>query len=239
MNLSGEDNTTFQLLDVNVTEQLQQPLRNYRDALRMLRYIMVYVCVVLGVPGNILSAIIWLRRHVTSKNSSALYLAVLAISDLIHLIVIFLLEARRLLVVWLHYCLITVYTTTQILEPLLVLSFSVERLIAISCPLQVRCICMCIICLYDCVDSLLCLHLRLVVSNSSTIIVSYHWQTPMCSKRMVGGLPLQLTANACKHYYNPWHQQWPTFLRSTLTELVESMDDALFKRIKHNPNHNY
>ena len=41
---------------------------------------------VLGIPGNILSAIVWLRRHVTAKNSSAVYLAVLAINDLAYLI---------------------------------------------------------------------------------------------------------------------------------------------------------
>jgi len=40
------------------------------------------VCLALGIPGNILSAIVWLRRHVAGKNSSAIYLAVLAINDL-------------------------------------------------------------------------------------------------------------------------------------------------------------
>ena len=40
-----------------------------------------YVTVPLGIPGNILSAIVWLRRHVTAKNSSAIYLPALAIND--------------------------------------------------------------------------------------------------------------------------------------------------------------
>jgi len=146
MNLSGEDNTTFQLFDVNVTEQPQQPRQNERDALRMLRYVMCYICLVLGVPGNILSAIIWLRRHVTSKNSSALYLAVLAISDLLFLILnIVAIETIPSGVIihgsWLLNCLFTVLLATQMLGPLFVLSFSAERLIAISCPLQVRCMC--------------------------------------------------------------------------------------------------
>jgi len=142
MNLSDEDNTTFQLFDINVTEQPQQLPQSDRGAIEMLGYVMSYICLALGVPGNILSVIIWLRRHITSKNSSALYLAVLAISDLVYLLsnIFFLLEASRLLVDWLHYCLFTVWLTTEILEPLLVLSFSVERLIAISCPLQVSCI---------------------------------------------------------------------------------------------------
>jgi len=146
MNLSefiidDEDNTTFQQFDVNVTQQPQQPPQIDRDAIVTLRYIMSYVCLALGGPGNILSVIIWLRRHIISKNSSALYLAVLAISDLLCVIIrTVLLNARHLLVDWLYYCLFTVNVTIEILEPLLVLSFSVERLIAISCPLQVRCI---------------------------------------------------------------------------------------------------
>jgi len=199
MNLSDEDNTTFQLFDVNVTEQPHQPRQNERDALRMLGYVMVYVSLALGVPGNILSAIVWLRRHVISKNSSALYLAVLAISDLLFLIILILrIEAVRR-GSWLYYCLTTVHLTTQILEPLLVLSFSIERLIAISCPLQVRC--MCIIRLYDCVVNEFAVACYVCtfgwLSSSSmnplkfmSIIVSYHWQKPtsyaLCSKGMVG-----------------------------------------------------
>jgi len=144
MNLSkfvDEDNTTFQLFDINVTQQPQQPKQSDRDAIYMLYYVMSYVYLALGGPSNILSAVIWLRRHVISKNSSALYLAVLAISDLLYLIIsTVLLEAYGQSVDWLYYCLATVYATAEILEPLLVLSFSVERLVAISCPLRVRCI---------------------------------------------------------------------------------------------------
>ena len=156
MNLSDEDNTTFQLFDVNVTQQPQPPPQSDRDALWMRRYAMVYVCLALGGPGNILSAIIWLRRHVISKNSSALYLAVLAISDLLFFILtIVRIEAVPSGVISrdssLYYCLWTVLLTTVILEPLLVLSFSIERLIAISCPLQVYVVYVYIICLYDCV----------------------------------------------------------------------------------------
>jgi len=113
------------------------------DAIRMMEYVMNYVGFVLGVPGNILSAIVWLRRHVAGKNSSALYLAVLAINDIVNLLIATLfLEAAPWLVNWLDICITTVYLTTQMLEPLLVLSFSVERLIAISSPLQVRCMCL-------------------------------------------------------------------------------------------------
>jgi len=143
MNLSDEDNTAFQLFDVNVTEQPQQLPQSTRDALWMLNNVIHYVYLALGGPGNILSMIIWLRRHVTSKNSSALYLAVLAISDLLYLLIntIFIETIPSGVISrgsWLWYCLYTVFEITLFLEPLLVLSFSVERLIAISCPLQVR-----------------------------------------------------------------------------------------------------
>jgi len=147
MNLSGfldDENATFQQFDINVTEQPRHP--DEQDAIDMLRYVMSFVCLALmGVPGNILSAIIWLRRHVTSKNSSALYLAVIAFNDLAYLIIDSIETAPVMvsLSAWLEFCIIAVYLTTQILEPLLVLSFSVERLVAISCPLQV-----CYMCLY-------------------------------------------------------------------------------------------
>ena len=88
MNLSGvigEDNAAFQQFDVNVTQQPQQQ-DELRAAIVMLHGVMDNVCLALGVPGNVLSAIIWSRRHVTNKNSSALYLAVLAISDLLYLL---------------------------------------------------------------------------------------------------------------------------------------------------------
>jgi len=52
----------------------------------MLEIVIVYAAVALGIPGNILSAIVWLRLHVTTKNSSAVYLAVLAINDLLWLL---------------------------------------------------------------------------------------------------------------------------------------------------------
>jgi len=146
MNLSEfvhEDNATSQLpvslFDVNVTEQQQQ---EEGDVIDTLFYVMSYVCLALGVPGNILSAIIWLRRHVISKNSSALHLAVLAISDLLFLLFyIFIIQAvPSIFDVGFWVCIYAVFLTTEMLEPLLVLSFSVERLIAISCRLKVDCV---------------------------------------------------------------------------------------------------
>ena len=142
---SDEDNATS-FHNHSTCEELYR----YRasDAVITTGYIISYACIAVGIPGNILSAIVWLRRR---KTSSAVYLAALAIIDLVHLLVdgIFRDIIRRHLydVVcgdrrsWLcsgtyklFYFLMDV---TRILEPLLVLSFSVERLIAILRPLKV------------------------------------------------------------------------------------------------------
>ena len=55
------------------------------NTIHVLESVIRYVAVTLGIPGNILSAIVWLRLRVTSKNSSAVYLAVLAVNDLLWL----------------------------------------------------------------------------------------------------------------------------------------------------------
>ena len=117
---------------INYTEHLQQQLMN--DML--MKVICLYVAVTLGVPGNILSAVVWIRRRQTS---SAVYLAALAINDLSYLLVELLSHIVNCVNAWL--CLFSAITTpfTMILEPLLVLGFSIERLIAIVRPLQVCC----------------------------------------------------------------------------------------------------
>ena len=101
-----------------------------------------YVTLALGIPGNILSAIVWLRRHVTGKNSSAIYLGVTAINDFVFLL--FNLVGDILGGVgyyrgWFYLCCWYLIYYTSILEPLLVLGFSVERLIAVVRPFQVCC----------------------------------------------------------------------------------------------------
>jgi len=143
MNLSGfinEDNATFELLDVNETEQQQQPY----DVITLETYyeVFLYVCMTLGIPGNILSAIVWLRLHVASKTSSAVYLAALAVNDLAFLLYQFSLYIFPIgrCDGWLCSCRLILLWSTTTLEPVLVLGFSVERLIAICRPLQVRCI---------------------------------------------------------------------------------------------------
>ena len=44
------------------------------------------ILVVGGLAGNALSAIVWLRVQVSAKNSSAVYLAAIAINDFIHVL---------------------------------------------------------------------------------------------------------------------------------------------------------
>ena len=93
--------------------------------------------------GNVLSALVWLRPSVIHKNSSAVYLGSLAINDAIYLLV----GLVRSLWSWLlpqfqqpgHFVLVTdvILATARRLESLLVLAFSVERLIAVCYPFHV------------------------------------------------------------------------------------------------------
>jgi len=97
--------------------------------------VFLYVCAALGIPGNSLSAMVWLRLH--KRNSSAVYLTALAINDLVYLL------SRLFIctfnVFWaFFYCAEYLYLSGRTLEPLLVLGFSVERLFAICWPLKVR-----------------------------------------------------------------------------------------------------
>ena len=114
-----------------------------RSKLSMIEfYIIHYVVLSLGIPGNILSVIVWLRRHVTSQSSSAIYLASLAINDLVWLLSDCILRyGSEAFNHWLlRLCVRYLIESGTVLETLLVLSFSVVRLIAIRRPLQVRCI---------------------------------------------------------------------------------------------------
>jgi len=133
MNMSGfnNDNSTFtaNLSDVRHSESTS-----------FVHEVIWYVVLVLGIPGNILSAMVWCRRGLSSNNSSAVYLAALAINDLAYLtfglVQDFICSERDSLCYSCLYLLFSAFT----FEPLLVLGFSIERLIAITRPLQVRCV---------------------------------------------------------------------------------------------------
>jgi len=121
--------------DVN---RSRQQLPEEFTIIRSLYDVICYVAVALGIPGNVLSSIVWLRRHIVSKNSSAVYLAALAVDDLIFLLNDLYIQVNHCQNSW--PCLVAWYLSRSAatLEPLLVLGFSVERLIYILRPLQVR-----------------------------------------------------------------------------------------------------
>jgi len=112
--------------------------------MRILDNVMFYVVMMLGIPGNILSMIVWMRHQVVAKNSSAVYLTALAINDLVCLLMILTMHVLGHVIdkcdFWRCYFFPNfTYLCTALLEPQLVLAFSVERLIVILRPLQVRC----------------------------------------------------------------------------------------------------
>jgi len=104
-------------------------------------YVIYYVILALGIPGNVLSAIVWLRRYVADKNSSAIYLATLSINDLTFLASDCFAQFLRIInypcSAWFCHCVHLPRESAVILEPLLILTFSVERLIAVIRPMQV------------------------------------------------------------------------------------------------------
>jgi len=115
----------------------EEPWLDWKTTRAVSKFIF-YVVYALGIPGNILSAIVWLRRHIATENSPAIYLAALAVNDLVFLT----LEGVDTFSIlrcynWLCRFLDSIVWSTAILEPMLVLSFSVVRLIAIRRPLQV------------------------------------------------------------------------------------------------------
>ena len=133
-----EFNRTYNIFYHNQTQRLVvRPVETFLT-FYTLDKVFLFVCVTLGFPGNILSAIIWLRVHFTGKNSSAVYLAALAVNDLAYLLCRFGWYMIPCVDGWLCDCERFISESTTIMEPLLVLGYSVERLIAISCPLQVR-----------------------------------------------------------------------------------------------------
>jgi len=124
-----EDNATFET-DSN----------NEMVTIMAFRRVFGHVCLALGLPGNILSAIVWLRLH--RKNSSAVYLAAIAVNDIVYLLSLFTLNISNTGGKWFDYCVLYLLESTGTIEPLLILGFSVERLLAICWPLQVCFCCM-------------------------------------------------------------------------------------------------
>jgi len=100
-------------------------------------YALICLFWVVGILGNILSAIVWRRRQVATKNSSAVYLAALAINDLVYLLSPLLFPLFQPFGRSFYLMPVILFEASFTLEPLFVLGFSIERLIAIRHPLQV------------------------------------------------------------------------------------------------------
>jgi len=109
-----------------------------------LKQVVFYVTLSLGVPGNILSAVVWLRARIIRHNSSAVYLGALAVDDLLFLalflvtrVCLKLVDTRR----WpaLFFAVLSnARRAAEMLEPMIVAAFSLERLVAIRRPFQVQ-----------------------------------------------------------------------------------------------------
>jgi len=134
-----DDNATSFLNQSRCVEVLSQPT----FTTLMIHFAMRLAAIVVGIPTNILSAIVW-RRRIAGKMSSAVYLAALSINDLVQLLAdgIFLYikvftDLERDGWWWHDAVLVYLRQFTATVEPLLVIGFSVERLIAIFRPLQV------------------------------------------------------------------------------------------------------
>jgi len=89
------------------------------------------VSVLVGVPGNILSAVVWFRTNITATNSSAIYLGALAIVDLVALLLILVFEiiTDDLRVGYLSIYIYQISAMLYYLDAAFVLAVSVERVI--------------------------------------------------------------------------------------------------------------
>ncbi|KAK0051681.1 neuromedin-U receptor 2 [Biomphalaria pfeifferi] len=98
------------------------------------------VIVIIGLPGNILSLIIWMQKRM--RHSSGYYLAALALDDLIFLLLSIVFEIHNtwhikiLDVPVLCEAFPVVFLPTQYLSPFFVLAFTTERYISICHPFK-------------------------------------------------------------------------------------------------------
>jgi len=97
---------------------------------------------VLGFPGNFLSAVVWLRLTTRDGTSSGVYLAALAISDSVFLcayllqLLYFLWDVRLLACPYTFGVCFVALMSAHYMSVLLVLAFNVDRYLAIKYPLQ-------------------------------------------------------------------------------------------------------
>ncbi|GFN90587.1 growth hormone secretagogue receptor type 1 [Plakobranchus ocellatus] len=104
------------------------------------KYLTIAILVI-GVPGNILSLIIWMQKRM--RHSSGYYLAALAVNDLIFLFMAQVLDvhdiwrtAKPLAFPVICQLFPVIYLALQALSPCLVLAFTTERYISICHPFK-------------------------------------------------------------------------------------------------------
>ncbi|KAH9500080.1 hypothetical protein Btru_076550 [Bulinus truncatus] len=134
------DNTTLPPNDNGTDDLLSNySAYGYEATLIIDRYV-TPVTIVIGLPGNVLSLLIWMQRRM--RHSSGYYLAALALNDLLFLILHIMYEVQ---VTWgktildkpvLCEAYPIIFLATQYLSPFLVLAFTSERYISICHPFK-------------------------------------------------------------------------------------------------------
>lgn len=112
---------------------------DYPSTLAIDKYVTPFICLI-GIPGNILSFVIWMQRRM--RHSSGYYLAALALDDLIFLTLHIVFEIHQTWAIPLlnHPVLCETYPilfiASQYLSPFFVLGFTTERYISICHPFK-------------------------------------------------------------------------------------------------------
>ena len=130
-------------LSLSVAERYPESirLRFIPDAVIFNRMIGV-VWLVIGLIGNSLSAVVWLKRHMRRHNSSAIYVAALSINCIVFLVLDHFNFIQQQFGVSVYrsggvcQLYLVLYFIPQYLSQLLVLAFSVDRYIAVCHPLK-------------------------------------------------------------------------------------------------------
>lgn len=132
-------NTTDASPDENTIYETHLPgINSSSKYMRLIMYIF-------GYPGNLLALLVWIRRPMLQ--SSGVYLAALALSDLLFLSLDLPYSLQTewnvlvLNVPFICEVFTVVYMATQYMSPLLTLAFTTERYIAIKFPLRRRIYC--------------------------------------------------------------------------------------------------
>jgi hypothetical protein len=151
---------------------------------------------VLGIIGNPISTRIWLGRKMRKSNSSAIYLGTLAV---VHFIFLFFHLFLELHLAW-NVSTINhpgmcelfnfLYITPQYFAPFLVLSFTVERYIAVCHPFYKEKFCTVSRAVWVCVGLFI---LSVILGSLQAYIWTYNWGIERCEIR-----------NGAVHFYSYW-----------------------------------